>query len=277
MFVHSPAGAAANAPLVVVLHGCSQGAADYQKAGWNELADRHGFHVVYAEQQQPNNSSRCFNWFQPTDATRDRGEAQSIRSMIEHMVSTAGVDRNRVFASGLSAGGGMTTVVLATYPEVFAAGAVNAGLPYDCARNVGQAFTCMAGGVLQSPRQWGDRVRAAHPGYRGPYPRVTIWQGTADRTVAPANATEMVEQWTDVHGTDATADTVETVRGHKHSVYRTADGRPVVDSYSLTGMGHATAVDPGSATDQGGAVGPFFVDVNLHSTYHAGRFFGLVP
>ncbi len=277
MFVHSPTGIPANAPLVVVLHGCTQSATEYRKAGWDELADRHGFHVVYAQQERLNNSSRCFNWFLPTDANRGQGEALSIRSMVDHMVSTAGVDRTRVFASGLSAGGAMTAVVLAAYPDVFAAGAVNAGLPYKCARAILETSDCLAGRVLRSPREWGDFVRAAHPGYQGPYPRVTIWHGTADTRVVPANATELVEQWTDVHGTDATADTVETVRGHQHSVYRTADGRPVVDSYSLTGMGHGTAVDPGGGTDQGGTVGQFFFDHDLHSTYHAGRFFGLVP
>ncbi len=39
----------------------------------------------------------------------------------------------------------MTCVMLATYPELFAGGAVIAGIPYGCASNLHQAFECMAG------------------------------------------------------------------------------------------------------------------------------------
>src|SRR6185369_1183200 len=46
----------------------------------------------------------------------------------------------------LSAGGAMTSVMLATYPELFAGGAILAGLPYRCAIGLQEALDCMANG-----------------------------------------------------------------------------------------------------------------------------------
>ena len=124
------------APLVVVLHGCTQSAAGYDRgSGWSQLADQAGFALLFAEQQRANNPNLCFNWFLPTDTKRNFGEALSIRQMIETLVLAHGLDRKRIFVTGLSAGGAMASVMLATYPEVFAGGAIIAGLPYGSAND----------------------------------------------------------------------------------------------------------------------------------------------
>ena len=118
-------------PLVVVLHGCTQNAARYDTgAGWSTLATRYGFALLMPEQKPSNNANTCFNWFNPEDIARGSGEALSIRQMIARMAREHGIDQKRVFITGLSAGGAMTAVMLATYPEVFAGGAIIAGLPY---------------------------------------------------------------------------------------------------------------------------------------------------
>ena len=141
MFVYVPERLPSRAPLVVALHGCSQTADEYDYGtGWSSLSDRLGFAVVYPQQQPANNPQNCFSWFSPGDIGRGHGEALSIRQMVEHAVASFGLDRRRVFATGLSAGGAMASVMLATYPEVFAGGAIIAGLPYGCARTVQQAF-----------------------------------------------------------------------------------------------------------------------------------------
>src|SRR5262249_26346657 len=117
MFRYVPPRLMANPALVVVLHGCTQTAAGYDLgAGWSTLADRYGFVLLFPEQQQSNNPNRCFNWFQTGDIQRGEGEALSIRQMVERMVSDTGIDRSRVFITGLSAGGAMTSVMLACYP-----------------------------------------------------------------------------------------------------------------------------------------------------------------
>jgi poly(hydroxyalkanoate) depolymerase family esterase len=127
-----PADLPRGAPLVVVLHGCGQSASEYNHgAGWSVLADRHGFALLFPEQQRSNNLYLAFNWFAAGHSRRNRGEARSIREMVEAIVITHGIDRRRIFITGLSAGGAMTSVMLATYPDVFAGGAIIAGCPME--------------------------------------------------------------------------------------------------------------------------------------------------
>src|SRR5690242_2678934 len=139
MFTYRPQFLAEHPALMVVLHGCTQTAAGYdQGAGWSTLADRYGFALLLPEQQRSNNPNGCFNWFLPAHSRRDRGEVLSIRQMIETSVVDHGVDRRRIFITGLSAGGAMTSNLLACYPEVFAGGAIIAGIPFGAATNVQQ-------------------------------------------------------------------------------------------------------------------------------------------
>ncbi|MEM1030341.1 MAG: PHB depolymerase family esterase [Myxococcota bacterium] len=275
MFAYAPLQAVPQAPLVVAMHGCSQSATSYDdETGWTELADRHGFYLVLPEQRTGNNSSRCFNWFEPGDIQRGQGEARSIRSMVDEMLDTYDIDPSRVYVTGLSAGGFMTSVMLATYPEVFAGGAVIAGGPYRCATNLLDAFGCMSGGRGRTPSQWAASVFNASS-HTGPWPRVSIWHGTSDFTVDPVNLDELVEQWTAVHGTDAIADATETVNGYPRSEYA-AGGSVVVESYAITGMGHGTPIDPGSGPDQCGTPGAFILDAGICSSYYVSEFWGIL-
>jgi feruloyl esterase len=254
----------------VVLHGCTQSAAGYDLgAGWSTLADRYGFVLLLPEQTAANNPKTCFNWFLPGDTARDRGEALSIRQMIEKTIGAHGIDRTRVFITGLSAGGAMTAAMLAVYPEVFAAGAIIAGVPYGSAGNVQQAFESMFQGRHHTAKEWGDLVRRASP-HRGPWPRVSVWHGDIDATVKLANAESLIRQWTDVHGIDVTP--VETrVDGYPRKVWR-RDGVDLIESYTITGMAHGT---PLATHAHGGAAGPFLLEVGISSSYHIAKFFGL--
>lgn len=277
-YKHVPAGIGARAPLVVVLHGCTQTAADYTAAGWNALADRWGFAVLYPEQQPANNRSRCFNWFEPGDIARGQGEALSIRQMIDAVRAAHELDPARVYVTGLSAGGAMTAVMLAAYPDVFAAGAVMAGLPYRCATGVGEAFTCMNPGVDRAPADHAERARAQLRGFAGPYPRVSIWTGDRDTTVSPSNVVELAQQWTALHGLDEVADARATVEGAAREEHRRADGVTAVETWRVPGMAHGTAIRPGDERAAGcGRAAAYVVSAGVCSTYHAARFFGLEP
>lgn len=272
MFRYVPDGLPAGRPVVVAVHGCTQNAAGYGTGtGWTQLADRLRFSLVLPEQQQANNLNRCFNWFERADTTRGQGEAESIAQMVRHQIAATGADR--AYATGLSAGGAMTAVLLATYPDLFAGGGVVAGIAYRCAASMLDAFTCMNPGRNLTPAQLGDLVRAAttHP---GPWPTVSIWQGGADYTVRPANATELVDQWTDVHGIGQTPTRTDTVAGHPHAVYESG-GRPVVETYTITAMGHGQPVDPGAGDGQCGQAGAYLLDVNICAAWHLSAGWGL--
>ncbi|MYX01846.1 MULTISPECIES: PHB depolymerase family esterase [unclassified Streptomyces] len=279
MYVYRPAALPANAPVVVALHGCTQSAQVYSdNSGLNTFADRHGFLVVYAETTTVNNANKCFNWFQPGDTRRGQGEAASIRQMVAHAATAYGADTGRVQVTGLSAGGAMTSVMLAAYPDVFAAGAVVAGIPYGCGTDVVSAFGCMSPGVDRTPAAWAQAVRDAHPGFAGPWPRVAIWHGDNDATVAPRNADELRDQWTAVHGLGQTPDRTSTIgpNSTRRSEYLTADGgASAVEVNRVPGIGHGTPVDPGSGAEQCGATGTqHFID-SVCSSYWITRFFGL--
>ena len=272
MYEYVPAGLPAGAPLVVVMHGCTQSASAIEVAGWNALADDNGFAVLYPQQRTGNQPLDCFLWYSPNDTARAMGEAQSIVQMVDAEVSAHGIDPARVYATGVSAGGAFTAVMLATYPDRFAAGSVMSGIVYGCATDVTSATSCtaMQAGAQKSASAWGDLVRAADPGYSGPAPRVQIWQGTADTTVAPANANELVKQWTNVAGVAQTPTATDTIGPATRTRYGSA-----VELYMVNGMGHAIATgdDPMGLCPAGS--GAFFSDVHLCSTLRAAEFFGL--
>jgi feruloyl esterase len=275
MFTHVPSHVPAGCALVVVLHGCAQSAESYDLgAGWSALADRFGFAVLLPEQQRANNPNACFNWFEPADTSRGSGEALSIRQMVDKMVSDHGVDPRRVFITGLSAGGAMTSAMLATYPEVFAGGAIIAGLPFGAASNMQQAFETMRQCPARPARTWGDLVRAASP-HAGPWPRVSVWHGGADATVVPSNAQEIVKQWTDIHGLPATPSLQAVVDGYPRQVWVNEAGEEMIESYTIPHMMHGTPLATGNGHDECGAAGPFLLEVGISSSYHIVKFFGL--
>jgi poly(hydroxyalkanoate) depolymerase family esterase len=261
--------------LVVVLHGCGQTAAGYDLgAGWSTLAKRYGFALLMPEQQPSNNAQGCFNWFNPEDTARGHGEACSIRQMIARMVADYAIDESSIFVTGLSAGGAMTSVMLATYPEIFAGGAVIAGLPFGVATNVREALNGMFQSSSRTARELGDLVRhASH--HKGPWPKLSVWHGSADRTVNPANADEIVKQWLDVHHLPAAPMSETTVDGYPRQIWWNADGETIVESYTITDMAHGTPLGIGDNDEHYGAQGAFLIEAGISSSYHIANFFGL--
>ena len=269
-----------DAPLVVVLHGCTQTAAEYDRgAGWSTLAERFGFAVLFPEQKRANNGNSCFDWFQPDDVTRGRGEVASIAAMVTAMVETHELNRQRVYVTGLSAGGAMTAALLATYPDLFAGGAIIAGLPFGSAASVPEAFGVMGQGRIRSARELGDRVRAASE-HQGRWPTVAIWQGTADTTVNPVNAEELRKQWAAVHGVTDAAPEEGMLDGAVHRVWRGENGKPVLETVTVPGLGHATPIDADALDEDArcgnGAASRFIVQAGISSSYRIAESWGLI-
>lgn len=288
MFEYVPADLPANAPLVVILHGCLADATVYDdETGWTELAERWKVALLLPDQTVANEPTKCFGFWKPEDNRRGMGEAASIRQMVAWVQTNHATDPARTFIMGHSGGALFTSVMLATYPEVFRAGAIVAGGPYGCGDEgavvlgvdpqKGPTFSgeCINGSTHKSAKEWGDLVRAAYPGYKGPRPRVSIFHGDADTTVTFENQAELVKQWTDVLGIDQKPDVVENVRGYPHMVYAaTKHGPGLVETYRITGGAHGWSYDAGPAEDQCGGSLPS-VDEDICISYYAGRWFGL--
>lgn len=272
MLSYVPPGLAAKAPLVVTLHGCGQSAEEYAKgAGWVQLAQRLRFAVLSPEQGSGNNPNRCFNWFGPQDTRRGAGEAASIRRMVEVMVEAHDLDPARIFVTGLSAGGAMTAVMLADYPEVFAGGGVIAGLPYGAADNVKEALGAMFQGRTKTPSAWGGLVRAASP-HNGPWPRVSIWQGDADATVKAVNADALAAQWVDVHG--LTTSSRSESPGRAKETWYAPDGSAAVELHAIAGLGHGTPLST-HGPEGSGLAGPHLIETGVSSSLELAVFWGL--
>ncbi|SMD34629.1 esterase, PHB depolymerase family [Reichenbachiella faecimaris] len=280
MYIHTPGNMPSDAPLVLVMHGCTQTASSYSnESDWNSLADTYKFYVIHAQQKSANNSSECFNWFETGDISRGYGEAASLKNMTDYMKNNYSIDNGRVFATGFSGGGAMTTVMLATYPDIFSGGAVMSGLPYKVATSTNAAFMAMFGNVNQSPSQLGNSVRSASS-HNGPWPKVVSFHGSSDYTVYYMNQNEIMEQWTNVHGIDQTVDVTEnSFMGNSaitKSQFQDANGNTQVVTYSINGMGHTIAIDPGNGETQGGHTGSYTNDVDFFSSYWAAEFFGIL-
>lgn len=307
MLVYVPAASPKpDAPLIVALHGCGQGAADFaDEAGWIDLAERLRLPLLLPEQVEANNRHGCFNWFRPSDTGRGRGEVLSIRRMVCHAVERFRSDPGQVFVVGLSSGAAMAAALLGAYPDVFAAGAVVGGLPVGCARNPMQALEQMSRPTAdRTPAEWAQQVRAIGPvRYRGPWPRLSIWQGEQDRTVVPGNAANLAMQWTALHGV-APEPTLVTAPnpGVTRSIWGSTR-HPAVEAWMLDELGHGFPVGSGRGTAKlpparesaeiligpwgFGAFGPAFPlasgrelrfvhDAGLDAASEIGRFWGIV-
>jgi poly(hydroxyalkanoate) depolymerase family esterase len=218
--------------------------------------------------------NRCFNLFEVEDTTRGRGEVESIRQMIDGLIAQGIVDPRRVYITGLSAGGAMANAMLGTYPELFSAGAIIAGLPFGAARNVSQAFAAMSRPTACPSAERVSAIRSASA-HAGEWPRISVWHGSADYTVSPANADAILAQWRDVHGLPAEPSEVRHFNGHTQSIWANAEGHPMIENYVIAGHGHGTPILVGQTPEACGHAGPFIIEASISSSYEIARFFGL--
>ncbi len=270
--VHAPAGADPQIalPLVCMLHGCTQDAASFAAATlMDDAADRHGFAVVYPQQELGDNPRRCWNWFLPEHQARGTGEPASIAAIVRELVGTASpwtIDPRRVFVAGLSAGGAMAAVMAATYPDLFAAVAVHSGLAYRSAANVTEALTAMARGS-EDPVGAGRAAHGAMGAHARAVPSIVV-HGSADATVAPVNAERVLQQSMAANRLAAPeAGDLDSARpttitqgrvdgGHAYTRSQWTDGGGVVmhERLDVDGLGHAWSggAPGGSYTDPRG-------------------------
>jgi poly(hydroxyalkanoate) depolymerase family esterase len=267
--VHTPASVEPHTavPLVCMLHGCTQDSASFAAATlMNAAADRHGFVAVYPQQERGANQQGCWNWFRPEHQVRGKGEPASIAAIVRELMGTTSpwtIDIRRVFVAGLSAGGAMAAILAATYPELFAAVAVHSGLAYNSATTIGAAFTAMARGGEDAARQ-GRAAHAAMGALARPVPGIVV-HGSADHTVAPLNAEQVLEQWMTANQLTApatcdldiarpsTTSQGQVDGGHAYTRSQWTDRRGALmhELLKVDGLGHAWS---------GGALGSSYTD-----------------
>jgi poly(hydroxyalkanoate) depolymerase family esterase len=186
--LYVPSGAPPNGrALVVMLHGCKQNPDDFALGtGMNRRARPHGCLVLYPGQSRLVNSVGCWNWFQPDNQQRDRGEPSIIADLTRHVIASHAVDPQRVYVAGLSAGGAMAAIMAATYPELYAAVGIHSGLAHAAAHDLVSALKAMR--IGPAPR---DEAPAS--GERRVVPTI-VFHGDLDETVHPDNGDQVIAQ-----------------------------------------------------------------------------------
>lgn len=242
-------------PLLVMLHGCTQTPDDFAAGTrMNELAETHGCLVAYPAQASDANMSRCWNWFNTSDQCRDQGEPSLIAGITRQVMEDFAVDPDRVYVAGLSAGGAMTAIMGATYPDLYAAVGIHSGLAHGSAHDMPSAFATMSKGTV-SVRTGRETGQA-----RTPIPTI-VFHGDRDGTVHPDNGERIIEQWRTVMSetginwqTEVESGSTSGGHGHTCTRYTDADGRAILEQWQIHGAGHAWAggSPDGSYTDPQG-------------------------
>jgi poly(hydroxyalkanoate) depolymerase family esterase len=268
-------------PLVIVLHGCSQNVKNVSElTGWNKLADLNNFVVLYPQQKILNNPSLCFNWFRNNDIEKNKGECESIYEMISFAKKQYNIDSNRIYITGLSAGGFMSVAMIATHPELFQSAAIFAGGAYKIATNPFAAIQAMSSKDAIDQKKLIHNIREQNPNYIGQFPSLLIYQGLNDKIVNPKNAISLVNQWAGINNIDSISDKIEHsymgINDITRTTYNDSLGKPKILLYEVANLGHQLMIKPGNKDDEGGNMRNFAVNKGYHSTYQTAKEFGIL-
>ena len=229
-----PSHAGRALPLVVMLHGCTQDADDFAAGtDMNVRAREQGFFVLYPAQSQDGNAQRCWNWFARAHQQRGSGEPALLADMTQSVTKRYGIDAQRVYIAGLSAGGAMADIVASVYPEIYAAVGIHSGLPRGAATNVAGAFAAMKNGE-PAARSTAQVSGATVPSI--------VFHGDADQTVHPKNGEQVIAallRGVNSGETSAEQGTASGGRSYTRSIYRANSGEALAEHWLVKGAGHA--------------------------------------
>ncbi|KAI1812727.1 putative Acetylxylan esterase A [Poronia punctata] len=252
MYVYVPDGISTPAPVIVAVHHCQGSAEGYSyESGLLPYAGQRGFIAIF-----PNSKSGggCFDVASTESLSHDGGgDSQTIANMVQYAIDNLGGDADRVFVTGSSSGAMMSNVLVGAYPDVFKAGSIYSGVPDGCFYIPGSTPTqdppgwnndCANGQVSKSAEEWGDMTRSYYPGYNGSWPRLQVWHGTIDTTLAYPNYAETMKQWSNVYGLSQTAENENTPEGgYTQTIYGEGDYLTAqLVGYSAANVGHTVPI-----------------------------------
>jgi poly(hydroxyalkanoate) depolymerase family esterase len=269
-------------PMVLVLHGClTEPNSMAAVSRFNELADQEKFIVVYPRQNVTSNPERCWNFMLSFNQSRDTGEPAILKGIVDRVKSEYSIDDSRVYVTGISAGGAMTSVMAACYSDVFAAASVHAGAMYKVGIGLVTSAVSM---LLGSPFDPNERGRAAWNCAGAPRRLipVLVFHGTADSVVNPVNGDQVVQQFIQTNDLGDDGLDNDTARfspshvaegltpvpdGRRFTVatFKNSAGVVVAQKYTIDGMNHAWSGGP--------ALLPFSDELGPDSTVISWDFF----
>lgn len=230
--LYRPASARQDMPLVVMLHGCTQSAEDFARGTqMNKLAEEQGFLVAYPSQTHAANAQKCWNWFNPADQQRDRGEPALIAGLTRQIIAEQGCDASRIYVAGLSAGGAAAAVMASAYPDLYAAVGIHSGLPCGAARDISSALMAMKQGNRAGAQ---TTMQAFVP--------VITFHGDRDDTVAQVNSQNIIAAAASSAGAlSIQIENGEAAGGRSYTreVSLNGAGEPVIEQWTIHGGGHA--------------------------------------
>ncbi|MEV5448038.1 PHB depolymerase family esterase, partial [Streptomyces sp. NPDC052644] len=243
MYLYAPSTLAARPALLLLVHYCGGSASGIFNGNGHDYvtaADRYGYLIVVPEATR---SGNCFDVSTPAALTRNGGgDSTGIMSMVAYARQRYPVDPARIVVSGFSSGAMMTNVLAAQYPDVFSAASAFSGVPAGCfATTDGSLWNsrCSGGNVIKTAQQWGDQARAMYPGYTGRYPRMQLWHGATDTTLAYPNFGEEIKQWTNLHGLTTTPTATDRPQSSwTRTRYGGTGPQSPVEGISIAGVGH---------------------------------------
>ena len=229
------------APLLVVLHGCTQDPDDIARGTrFNAIAEEKGLLVAYPEQPQKSNGLKCWNWFDANHQRREQGEPGLIAEIARRVMTDYSVDARRVYIAGLSAGGAMALTVAYAYPELFAAAGSHSGIAYGAATSIAAAVKAMGAGAANPASL--PLVVEKGMGSRRYFPAI-VFQGVLDKSVKVVNASHIVSQLSSSYATGGLKKISETPGstdgGYHFTKVLYGNGRPMIEEWLVDELGHA--------------------------------------
>lgn len=249
-------------PLLVMLHGCLQDPDDFALGTrMNAIAEEQRIFVLYPEQSEEANQTRCWNWFNAANQRRDQGEPSIIAEMTREVIHSNNIDARRVYVAGMSAGGAMAAIMAATYSDLYAAVGIHSGMPYGAAQNFFAAIAAMKDGAALGTRLPSKSIP------------LIVFHGDQDVMVNSSNGAQLISQWlgervpTRRQETSTAQASEGNGRAFTRTLYHDGAGNAVAENWLVHDAGHMWS---------GGSAGSFADSTGPDASREMLRFFSTV-